>query len=73
MSDLSSGHVGGCVPVNKFRLKDIPGMNYLHTDNPPRGELQLKSSALFKGYFKNLEKTKEMFSEDGWFNTGDVV
>ena len=48
-------------------------MNYYHTDNPPRGELQIKGAGNIIGYFKNEEKTKELYSEDGWLNTGDVV
>ena len=70
--DRSSGHVGGPIPCNKIRLRDCPELGYLSTDNPPRGEIQLKGTNIFKEYFKNPEKTKEAFSEDGWLNTGDV-
>ena len=49
-------------------------MSYLHTDKPnPRGELQFYGNTLFKGYYKNPERTAEAFSEDGWINSGDVA
>jgi long-chain acyl-CoA synthetase len=35
-------------------------------------EILIKSEALFSGYFKNDEETKKVFTEDGYFMSGDV-
>lgn len=36
------------------------------------GEIQIKGANVFLGYFKNEEATAEVFTEDGWFKTGDM-
>jgi long-chain acyl-CoA synthetase len=60
------------VPSMKVRLRDCVELGYLTTDNPPRGEIQFKGVGVFAGYFRNPERTKEAFSEDGWVCSGDV-
>ncbi|RNA18844.1 acyl- synthetase family member mitochondrial [Brachionus plicatilis] len=37
------------------------------------GELQIKGDMVFKKYLNKPEQTKETFSDDGWFKTGDTA
>lgn len=47
----------------------VEGVELRIADN---GEVQIKSPGLFKEYYKNSESTKESFTEDGWYHTGDA-
>ena len=77
--DPSGGHVGGPTANTEFKIVDVPEMSYTSKDkdesgNPlPRGELWIRGFGVFKGYYKDDEKTKETLDEEGWLKTGDVV
>ena len=36
------------------------------------GEVMVRGENVFLGYYKNEEATKAVFTEDGWFKTGDM-
>ena len=64
--------MGGPLPSLKIKLKDLPEQGYLSNYSPPRGEICIKGSSVFKGYFRNLSLTKKVVDADGWLNVGDV-
>nr|XP_010930884.1 long chain acyl-CoA synthetase 9, chloroplastic [Elaeis guineensis]XP_010930885.1 long chain acyl-CoA synthetase 9, chloroplastic [Elaeis guineensis] len=75
--DASVGRVGAPLPCSYIKLIDWPEGGYLITDSPmPRGEIVIGGPNVTPGYFKNEEKTKEVYKVDErgmrWFYTGDI-
>ncbi|MEV5597993.1 carboxylic acid reductase [Streptomyces sp. NPDC052496] len=61
-------------PVTDHKLADVPELGYFRTDSPhPRGELLIKSDRLFSGYFQRPDATAQVFDEDGFYRTGDIM
>ena len=69
VGERKAGHVGMPLPSVQVRLVD--------EDNKPiqneAGEIQIKGPTVFKEYWGKAVATKEAFTEDGWFKTGDVA
>src|SRR5450755_579509 len=63
------GTVGFPLPGVELRISDE------HGEPVPRdsiGAIEVRGPNVFAGYWRMPEKTKEEFSEGGWFRTGDV-
>lgn len=63
-------HVGPPVACCKVKLVDVPEMEYYASQG--QGEVCVQGANVFKGYFKESEKTREVIDQDGWHHTGDV-
>ena len=67
-------NVLGEIPASvEEKLVDFPDAGYFSTNNPPQGELWIRGDAVTEGYYDNEQETKEVFTSDGWFMTGDIA
>jgi malonyl-CoA/methylmalonyl-CoA synthetase len=69
-----AGTVGFALPGVQVRLVDDAGKPIAKKRNAESaiGGVQVKGPNVFSGYWRMPEKTKEDFTGDGWFKTGDM-
>lgn len=63
------GHIGPPLPRTRIEARREDGSTV------PQGEtgvLWIHGPQIMRGYYENPTRTKEVLSEDGWFNSGDL-
>jgi long-chain acyl-CoA synthetase len=60
----SVGSVGTAVNYAEIKLGE--------PNEDGAGEVLIRGKMVFSGYYKNPEATREAFTEDGWFKSGDL-
>ena len=58
------GSVGKAVNYAEIKLGEL--------NDEGAGEVLIKGKMVFSGYYKNPEATKDAFTADGWFKSGDL-
>jgi len=66
-----------CCTITDPKLKRVPGIvgkpiPGVSIRIDPMNEIQVKGPNVMVGYYKNEQANKDIFTEDGWFRTGDV-
>ncbi|XP_054266091.1 long-chain-fatty-acid--CoA ligase 1 isoform X2 [Macrosteles quadrilineatus] len=63
-------HVGPPVACCQVKLVDVPEMEYYASGN--QGEVCVRGTNVFLGYFKEPDMTASTVDEFGWHHTGDI-
>ena len=66
---IASGDVGRPLPGNEIKVVGKEGKVIPRNQE---GEVLVRSRMLFQGYYKNPDATKQVFTDDHWFHTGDT-
>ncbi|KAL4792715.1 hypothetical protein BDV19DRAFT_400401 [Aspergillus venezuelensis] len=64
-----TGSVSRLYPNMRLRIVDEHGKD---VEEGKEGEFLVKGPVVTTGYFGNPQATKEAFTEDGWFKSGDI-
>ena len=64
------GYIGRPLPGVRVRLVDEA--NQVVADGQP-GEIQIQGATVFLEYWQRPEATRQAFTDDGWFRTGDIA
>lgn len=64
-SECKEGASGKVLDIMEVRIDSSDPYNVA-------GEIQVRGENVMSGYYKNVEASKDTFTEDGWLKTGDV-
>lgn len=66
-------------PIEHFKIESVGKyfvghmeMRIADPDEKGVGEIQVKGPMVMQGYYKMPEETAKMYTDDGWFKTGDL-
>ncbi|KAH7121221.1 hypothetical protein B0J11DRAFT_491218 [Dendryphion nanum] len=68
-TDQALGEIPGAIEI---KLVDFADAGYFSTNKPPQGEIWIRGASVTDGYLDLEGETKEAYTEDGWFKTGDI-
>ncbi|KAL8954342.1 MAG: hypothetical protein Q9183_007183 [Haloplaca sp. 2 TL-2023] len=69
----TSSAIGEMPGSIEIKLVDCPDLKYFSSHSPtPQGEIWIRGAAVADGYLDLEQETKEAFTADGWFKTGDI-
>ncbi|CAI6337145.1 unnamed protein product [Periconia digitata] len=68
-TDGAVGEMPACVEI---KLVDFADAGYFAKNTPPQGEIWIRGGGVAAGYLDLEKETKEAFTDDGWFKTGDI-